>query len=39
VEGDDDDDDDDEVYHSAKMAEETVEAVDLPDVDGPTVHI
>jgi hypothetical protein len=30
----------DEVYNSAKMAEETVEAVDLPDVDGPTtVHI
>jgi hypothetical protein len=26
-------------YNSAKMAEETVEAVDLPDVDGPTVHI
>jgi hypothetical protein len=29
----------DEVYNSAKMAEETVEAVDLPDVDGPTVNI
>lgn len=29
----------DEVYNSAKMAEETVEAVDLPDVDGSTVHI
>jgi hypothetical protein len=37
--GDDNAYDNDEVYNSAKMAEETVEAVDLPDVDGPTVHI